>query len=96
MSAVDRTFLYPIDGKMTRVQLTDSEEKRPAAREFRQKCRMAVADARAWLRKRHAACSDRIAELKALPMRTEEQKYRLNAAIEACQFFEKELETLKG
>jgi hypothetical protein len=57
---------------------------------------MSKADDRAWLRKRHAACSDRIAELKALPTRTAEQKEQLNAAIEGCQFIERELENFEG
>ena len=51
-------------------------------------------EARAWLNRRHVACLDRIAELKALPARTPEQKDLLNAAIESCQFCERELEQL--
>jgi hypothetical protein len=57
---------------------------------------MSKADDRAFLRQRHAAFSDRIAELKALPTRTGEQKIQLNDAIEGCQFIERELENFKG
>ena len=56
---------------------------------------MSNADDRAWLRKRHAACLDRIAELKAKQQRTDAEKERLNAAIEAAQFCEKELDAMK-
>lgn len=55
---------------------------------------MSKADDRAFLRKRHAACSDRIAELKAKPTRTAEEKERLTDIIEAAQFLERELEAL--
>ena len=55
---------------------------------------MSKADDRAFLRKRHAACQDKIADLKAKPVRTEKEKIRLTQAIEAAQFLEKELEKL--
>jgi hypothetical protein len=55
---------------------------------------MSKANDRAWLRKRHAACLDRIVELKAKPTRTAEDKERLTDTIEAAQFLERELETL--
>ncbi len=55
---------------------------------------MAKSDERAWARKRHAVALDRIAELKALPMRTAEQKERLTDCIEAAQMWEKFLEEL--
>jgi hypothetical protein len=53
---------------------------------------MSKADDRAFLRKRHAACLDRIAELKAKAARTDEEKDRLTCAIDAAQFLERELE----
>jgi hypothetical protein len=53
-----------------------------------------IADLRSSLRKRHAACSDRLAELKALPSRTPEQKDMVNDYIESCQFFEREISAL--
>jgi hypothetical protein len=55
---------------------------------------MSKADDRAWLRKRHAACQDRIAALKTKAARTDEEKDQLTATIESCQFLEKELEKL--
>lgn len=55
---------------------------------------MSKADDRAFLRKRHAACLDRIAALKAKPVRTDDEKERLNGAIDAAQFLERELEKL--
>jgi hypothetical protein len=55
---------------------------------------MSKADDRAFLRKRHAVCLDRIVELKAKPTRTAEEKERLTDAIEAAQFLERELEAL--
>jgi hypothetical protein len=57
---------------------------------------MSNADDRAFLRKRHAACLDKIADFKALPSRTAEQKDRLNTAIEATQCLEKLLEEFEG
>jgi hypothetical protein len=55
---------------------------------------MSKADDRAFLRKRHAACLDRIVELKAKPARTAEEKERLTDTIDAAQFLERELEKL--
>lgn len=52
------------------------------------------ADDRAFLRKRHAVCQDRIAQLKAKPARTDEEKSLLDDYISACQFLERELEQL--
>jgi hypothetical protein len=56
--------------------------------------RVSVADARACLRKRHAVISDRLAALKALPSRTEEQRNDVDSHIESLQFFERELDAL--
>jgi hypothetical protein len=53
---------------------------------------MSKSDDRFFLRTRHAVVLDRIAELKAKPSRTEEEKERLTDAIEAAQFLERELE----
>ncbi len=55
---------------------------------------MSKADDRAFLRKRHAACEDRIRGLKAKTTRTAEEKERLTLHIEAAQFLERELEKL--
>jgi hypothetical protein len=55
---------------------------------------MSKADDRAWLNRRHVVCLDRIAELKAKPARSEDEKERLDCAIEAAQFIERELENL--
>ena len=53
---------------------------------------MSTSDDRAWLNQRHVACLDQIAELKAKPVRSDSEKERLNSAIEAAQFIERELE----
>jgi hypothetical protein len=62
---------------------------------------MSTADDRAWLRRRHAAASEGLAELKAsvaLPSRTAEEKhwdkFFIEASIDMLQFYEKELERL--
>jgi hypothetical protein len=55
---------------------------------------MSKADDRAFLLHRHAACKDRIAELRAKSVRTDGEKLRLTYAIEAAQFCERELEKL--
>ena len=55
---------------------------------------MSKADDRAWLRTRHAACQDKIAELRQKVARTDEEKIQLAHAIEAAQFLERELEKL--
>jgi hypothetical protein len=55
---------------------------------------MSKADSRAWLNKRHAKCLDRIAELKAKAVRTQDEKDLLDDYITSAQFFERELEQL--
>lgn len=55
---------------------------------------MSTADDRAFLNRRHVACLDRIAVLKAKPVRTDADRAQLEDAIEASQFVERELEKL--
>jgi hypothetical protein len=57
--------------------------------------RASVADVRACLRKRHALISDKLAALKALPIRTQEQREDVDSRIESLQFLERELDALK-